>query len=763
MGLADRLLIERRARLRAEKRLIRKEMELRQINAMLESHAHALSDQVIAQRSAMDHARALAEALEREKQAVAQSLEAATETIDVVEERLRTGIDAIADGFAIFSRDRRLIVANRAYLRPFEEFPGIRRGVSYRRILEVCAVEGVVDIGTDTAAAWMAAMEARWEGDPIPETILHFKRGISVKLIERRARNGDVVTLGRNITTTLEHEAELQEARHRAEVANRAKSAFLANMSHEIRTPMNGVVGMADLLCASDLTDDQRLYAETIRSSGEALLAIINDVLDYSKIDADKLNLTPEPFDLERCIHEVLTMLQPDAHRRGIELILDYDLFLPTRFIADPGRMRQVLTNLVGNAVKFTDKGHVLIRVVGLGTDTGALQLHVTVEDTGIGIAPEHHGAIFGEFNQVDDASNRRFEGTGLGLAITRRLITLMEGEMWLDSTPGKGSCFGFRIILPLADDDPIADLTPLALGHVLLVEDQHLNRTVLERQLSQHSQRVTVCRTGAEAQAALDDGAAVDLVLTGHELADTDGVALTRSLRARNCDAPVLLLSTDPASIDEATREDLFASVIRKPVLRRDLIEKLRTAAPEAPAKRKTKPRQKPEKTTRARARPDKARAGAVPDTPAPASPEPTRDATPRVLSAEDNRTNRLVFSRMVNELKIDLTFANNGREAVELFSSFRPDLIFMDVSMPEMDGREATKRIRALPGGAHVPIVALTAHAMPGDGDELLALGMTAYMTKPLRKQAILDMMAEHLGAAVLPDGTQGDTGSD
>ena len=461
MGLADRLLIERRARLRAEKRLIRKEAELRALNAMLERHAHELSDQVIAQRSAIDHARMLAERLEQEKAAVSQSLSAATETIDLIEERLRSGIDAITDGFAIFGADGRLVVANRAYLRPFEGIDAIAPGVSIRRILQACATEGVVDLGTEDPDAWITMMEDRWTRDPIPETVLHFTNGMSVRLIERRARNGDIVNLGRNITTTLQHEAELQEARHRAEVANRAKSAFLANMSHEIRTPMNGVVGMADLLCATDLGEDQKLYAETIRSSGEALLAIINDVLDYSKIDADKLNLSPEQFDLERCIHDVLTMLQPDARRRGIDLILDYDLFLPTCFLADPGRMRQVLTNLVGNAVKFTEQGHVLIRVVGMPTDDGAMQLHITVEDTGIGIAPEDQAAIFGEFNQVEEASNRRFEGTGLGLAITKRLIALMGGQIWLDSTPGQGSCFGFQVALPLADDAALQDPAP--------------------------------------------------------------------------------------------------------------------------------------------------------------------------------------------------------------------------------------------------------------------------------------------------------------
>ncbi len=846
MDFAERLARERRARLAAERLLEQKSRELFAANEKLGLHARALSDQIVAQRQAVRTALSEAEVLKDQQSRFVQDLDHAHTVAVMAERRLWDSINTINDGFAVFDSAHHLVAANTAYLAAFEASQ-IAPGMPYSELLCLAAYSGLIDIGPRTPDIWVADMLQRWDADEIAPLTLQFRNGTWVRIVDRRARDGDMVSLAIDITEQMriwaaieaipdgfvlfdreerlltcnqryrdiyhdsaaamvpgtrfedilryglargqhlaaigreeewlserlaqhrnpagqieqqladgrwiraqdhatpdggrvglrmdithmkEQQAALESARQAAEAANRAKSAFLANMSHEIRTPMNGVVGMAELLCDTALTEEQRLFAETIRSSGEALLVIINDILDYSKIEAERLTLRPEPFDLERTIHEITMLLQPRAREKGIDLMIDFDMFLPTRFVGDPGRLRQVLTNLVGNAVKFTDKGHVLVRVVGLEDAPGHQQLHITIEDTGIGIAPENLDHIFGEFNQVEDQSNRKFEGTGLGLAITRRLIERMEGAVWVDSEPGKGSCFGFRLSLPVAQEPPMA-LPPMSLHRILVVDDQFINRTILERQLVPCGIEVVLCRSGAEALAALD-GAGFDAILTDHDMPDMDGLALTRQVRARGTATPILLLSSNPAEAREAEGAEHLAAILQKPVLRAELYRRLQALTAPAAAE------------------------------PAPVAAVPAGEPRQmRVLAAEDNRTNQLVFQKMVRDTGIDLAFANNGREAVDLFQSFRPDMIFMDISMPEMDGREAARAIRALEAGqSHVPIVALTAHAMDGDAESILAAGIDRYMTKPLRKGAITEALvaccpAEAQAIAVIEEG--------
>ncbi len=831
MDIAERLAKERRARLAAERLLEQKSRELFAANEKLGIHARSLSDQIVVQREVARSALSEAEVLKGQNSRFVQDLDRAHTSAVMAERRLWDSINTINDGFAVYDCDLRLVTANTAYIAMLDGVsaaPGIR----YADLMLALGASGCCELGDRSAEEFAQGMVDRLNIDPIAPVTLQMTNGSWLRVVSRRARDGDMVTLvlditeqmriwaaieaipdgfvlfdredrlltcnqryrdiysvaasviqpgvkfedilryglahgqyagsegredetlaewldqhgnpggarehqlgdgrwissqdhptpdgGRvglrvDITQSKQQQADLLSAREAAEAANRAKSAFLANMSHEIRTPMNGVVGMAELLCDSDLNQEQRLFAETIRSSGEALLVIINDILDYSRIEAEQLKLYPEPFDLERTIHEVAMLLQPKARAHGIDLMIDFDMFLPTRFVGDPGRLRQVLTNLVGNAAKFTEQGHVLIRVVGLEAEPGLHQLHVTVEDTGIGIAPEYLDHIFGEFNQVESQSNRKFGGTGLGLAITQRLIEQMGGAVWVDSELGKGSCFGFRITLPISENGGTPYL-PIDLRRVLVVDDQFINRTILERQLQPCGVGVHLCRNGAEALEVLAQDQSFDAVLTDHNMPDMDGLTLTLRIREMGLTMPIVLLTSDPATARNLAGYEHLAAIIQKPILRSDLYRHL------------------------------KALSGPVAEVVPPTPPRPAELRQMRVLAAEDNRTNQLVFQKMVKDLDIELVFANNGREAVELFQSFKPDLIFMDISMPEMDGCEAARAIRRLEGGrSHLPIVALTAHAMDGDEEGILAAGIDRYMTKPLRKAAISGVLAE------------------
>ena len=822
MELAERLARERRARLAAERMLEWKSRELAAANEKLALQARALSEQVVEERQSARATRTEAERLKGQNTRYLGDLDRAHTVAVMAERRLRMSVDTIRDGFAVFDAEGRLLMANRAWLRPFGAGM-IRPGMPYFDLLGLVAPLLVLDIPPED---WIAQMLDRIAAEQIPSVDLHFASGLWVRLEDRRARDGDRVSLAIDITAemrlraaieaipdgfalfdrsdrlvlcnqrfreiypihpdlfdpgtsfdailrgklaaglhadafgreedwlserlaerteisdgieqvltsglrirarhhptpdggwvglrtdiTAEHDARqlLLSTRTAAEAASRAKSAFLANMSHEIRTPMNGIVGMAELLCDTSLTEEQRLFAETIRSSGEALLCIINDVLDYSKIEAGRLVLRPEPFDLELLIHETTMLMQPQARSKGLDLHIDYDPVLPTRLLGDPGRFRQVLTNLIGNAVKFTQTGQVLIRIRGSLLDPDMCQMQVQVEDTGIGIAPEHLDMIFGEFDQVEDAANRRFEGTGLGLAITKRLVDLMGGTVHVTSCLGTGSCFTVAVTLPLAQSVAPAHL-PTRLQRVLVISASLMTRTILDRQLAPCGIAVVACRRADELAPTLATGH-FDLILIDHAPDQIDAAALATH-RPEN--GPPIVVLTDPSDQSALSESGQIAALLTKPVLRADLYATLSRLTGS--------------------------------DLPMPATLAQTPRRPMRVLAAEDNRTNQLVLAKMVRDLGLDLVFADNGRQAVDLWQSFKPDLIFMDISMPEMDGCEAARAIRAAENGlAHVPILALTAHAMDGDADRILAAGIDRHMAKPLRKTEICQALVE------------------
>ena len=732
MSLADALAQERRARLAAEGLLELKQNELFAANAKLSEHALSLSEEIVDKREEVAEVRTEAEELRGQNTQVREDLVHAHHAVDIAERRLWDSVETIGDGFAVFDPDSILVAANSAFLSIFDGIECVAPGVSYSEIVQIMVEEGIVDTGSQKPGEWCAEMLERWDFGTLGPKTIKLWNGQFVKLADRRSANGDTVSLALNITDTIRRENQLKDARVRAEAANRAKSAFLAKMSHELRTPMNGVVGMADLLADTDLTEEQSLFAKTIKTSGEALLVLINDVLDFSKIEAEKLILHDEIFDLEHMLKDIVLLFQPDVLAKDVGLLIDFDIFLPTSFVGDPGRVRQVLTNLIGNAVKFTASGHILIRVVGLPeNETGKFRVHITVEDTGPGIPADMVEYIFGELNQVEDEMNRKFEGTGLGLAITRQLIDLMGGEIWVDSEFGKGSSFGFHITMAASDgakSEP--DMLPDWVSRLIIVGEDSPAASILSKQIAALGTKVA---TPSWQEFAAGPGAQPgDIVVVEAQGSGDTARNVVQHVGASGVAIRVIVMHA--GTVDALNFSEPFVSVLNGQVARKALIRAI--AAVDMPDEVQVAPEVAPEAPKN--------------DSPAVAARQM------RILAAEDNKTNRLVFSKLVRNLNIELEFAENGLEAVEKWESFQPDLVFMDISMPEMDGKDATRRIREIEAQGperHTPIVALTAHAMSGDDAEILAAGLDFYLTKPLRKAAIFERIAEASPKDVMP----------
>jgi PAS domain S-box-containing protein len=529
-----------------------------------------------------------------------------------------------------------------------------------------------------------------------------------------------------DISERVAHERELEGARDAAEAAMQAKSMFLANMSHEIRTPLNAVIGMTSLLQHTDINEEQRDYTETIRSSGEALLAIINDLLDYSKLEVGRLDLERHAFEVRRCVEEALDLLAPSASDKGIDLAYMIEPGVPATILTDATRLRQVLVNLLSNAIKFTHHGEVVVTVSAHAFDAGRLRLDFAVRDTGIGIPAERVGDIFRSFTQVDASTTRKYGGTGLGLAISRRLAQMMGGSLTVESEVGRGSTFTLSVQADAFDDqlaeNVLRERSVTVRGRrILVVDDNATNRRILVRQAMLWGMETQAAASAVEAIDLVRHGHPVDVAILDMQMPDMDGARLASELRKYRDRAAlplVLLTSVGQRQRARGESEDAFSAWLNKPIKPAALLEALQQVLGE----RHVTPRH-----------------------PAPAPSAVAAVRATSILVAEDNTINQKVIKLLLHRLGYRADVVGNGLEAVEALERQDYQVVLMDVQMPEMDGLEATRRLRQRFRGVHAPyIIAMTANAMPGDRERCLEAGMDDYMPKPLEFETLAQVLA-------------------
>ncbi|WP_117193513.1 response regulator [Rhizobium terrae] len=696
---------------------------------------------------------------------------------------MRDATSAMSQGLLIL-HDGEIIFSNDA-LPSMLDMPSdmVMPGGLWREIFRFCTERG--DLGEpEEAAATLKAWEENVAiGKPVQASFR--VRGEKWIQVEANLTGSDHwLAVFTDVTEMKSREEELTRLLQRAEAADRAKSEFLANMSHEIRTPMNGVLGMAELLAKSNLDTRQKTFIDIIVKSGNALLTIINDILDFSKIDAGQMKLRKAPFDPVEAIEDVATLLSSSAAEKDIELIVRGDASVRETVMGDAGRFRQIITNLVGNAVKFTEKGHVFIDLMSEPRGEGEMMLTVRIEDTGLGIPEEKLRSVFEKFSQVDTSSTRRHEGTGLGLAITAGLTELFGGYIEVASELGRGSVFTVHLPFQVVSERNLQAALPINTSgaRILVVDDNPVNRRILTEQLSMWGFDCVAAESGAEGLAIMHECARIDVtvdtIVLDYHMPEMNGLDFARQLRRDpRFDGTGIIFLT---SMDMASDDSMFAALnihahLMKParanLLRSTIIDVVRSV------RTKRRARENQQVLTQLKSTAAVSSAAQVPPPvqvpapaaepasgPAPSAPAvaeqlvstpPVRSApTLDVLVAEDNEVNQIVFTQILQTTGWLFQIVKNGAEAVHAWQAHDPAVIIMDVSMPVMNGHQATQKIREIEKetGTHTPIIGVTAHALESDRELCFQVGMDDYLSKPISPEALETKIRNWIGGAVV-----------
>jgi signal transduction histidine kinase/CheY-like chemotaxis protein len=682
---------------------------------------------------------------------------------------MKATMDAMHMGIVLLDENLEVLFVNRSNYQIWSWQPeDFGPGEHFRKLIDLNRYKGLYDVDDskweDYVTGRLAEIAA---GDIEPREFVR-KDGRALIYSCTALSGGKRLVCYFDISEQKKAEQALIEAERKAILADRAKSEFLANMSHEIRTPMNGVLGMAELLARTDLDTKQKTFTDIIVKSGNALLTIINDILDFSKIDAGQLTLDPAPFRLAEAIEDVATLVSARAQEKDLELIVRVAPNLPEHVVGDVGRIRQIVTNLMGNAVKFTESGHVLVDVTGQ-SDVGAgiVSLMFRITDTGIGIPPEKLKSVFEKFNQVDTSSTRRHEGTGLGLAISTKLVALMGGEIGVESDHGKGSTFWFTVALPIHGAAVRKKALPFDIdgARILVIDDNPVNRSILLEQMRSWHFDACAATSGREGLAVLAQAKSValdvDAIILDYHMPEMNGADVARAIRNDTALAniPVILLT----SVDTAMQGSEFANILINAHLMKParssmlfdtivtVVREARSAATNASASTQDIPKTLTELGARMAAVEAPAPlVAAVPVSPSDmnAAPRSIEAANPDaalpvaqrkldVLVAEDNAVNQIVFTQILEGLNFAFEIVDNGRKALEAMKAKLPAIILMDVSMPEMSGLESAAAIREherTAGLLRTPIIGVTAHALKGDRERCMEAGMDDYLSKPI-----------------------------